>query len=249
MVDNKLTTIDFWVDNDKHHFFKRYDEGHGIDDFIIKYIPTTKLGSCLEIGSFPGPHLATFGDLGYALNGVDFHPLNKDLLPAWLQQQGFTIEEFVSIDFFKYSPHKKFDVVASFGFIEHFVDYEDMIQRHINLVNDNGYIIITTPNFKGLIQKSLHIFFDKINLSKHNIESMQPTKWKKILEDNNFEIIYYGYFGDFWFWHGAEKLPKWKTFLLWFVERAVPRIRKLLWFQSSLFSAYAGIVAVKKTTS
>lgn len=245
MLQNKLTTKEFWVHNENGVNFVRHTN-HGIDALIKKYIPATTEGCCIEIGSYPGPFLSTFGDLGYTLNGIDFHPDNTKGLPSWLQSLQYKTDQFLCVDFFDFKPTQKYDVVASFGFIEHFVNFESVIATHNALVKENGYLIITTPNFKGRIQYWLHKNFDKQNLALHNTESMNPLKWKKQLEDDGFEIIYYGYFGDFWFWHAPEKLSSFRRKMLWFIDRTVPRIRKVLWFQSPGFSAYAGIVAKKK---
>lgn len=243
-MDNRLTSKEFWVTAGQTHKFSRHIL-HGIDFFIKRYIPRNENGNCIEIGSYPGPHLATFGDMGYKLNGIDFHPDNSTALPAWLNSQGYKTGEFLSIDFFEFEIKQKYDVVASFGFIEHFIDYKEVLVKHASLVGDNGYIIVTTPNFRGWIQYWLHNNFDKKNLAHHNTESMNPSAWKKLLEALHFEIIYYGYFGDFWFWHSHEKLPAWKRNMLWVIERIIQRARKMLWFQSPAFSAYAGIVARK----
>lgn len=245
-MDNKLTTKEFWVQPGIQYEFSRH-KSHDIDTFIKKYIPKISNGTCIEIGSYPGPHLATFGDLGYTLNGIDFHPDNSLSLPIWLNKENYEVGIFQSVDFFEFETNQKYDVVASFGFIEHFINYKEVIEKHASFVaNDIGYLIITTPNFRGCLQYFLHKFFDKKNLALHNTESMNPRIWKNILEEAGFEIIYHGYFGNFWFWHGHENLPKWKKKLLWVIERAIPRIRRILWFQSSIFSAYAGIVARKK---
>lgn len=244
-MDNKLTTKESWITNAQDfHFFRH--ESHGIDTFIKKYIPENKKGNCIEIGSYPGPHLTTFGDLGYCLNGIDFHPGNVTGLPAWLNSLNYRTGEFVNIDFFEFETTKKYDVVASFGFIEHFINYKDVIVKHAFLVNENGYLVITTPNFRGRIQYWLHKNFDKKNLALHNTESMNPLIWKNLLEKYGFEIVFHGYFGGFWFWHGHEKLPGWKKKMLWVIERVIPRVKKIFWFQSPAFSAYAGIVAKKK---
>lgn len=242
---DKLTSREYWVNEEQEHVFSRH-YGHGIDTFIKKYIPPVKSGDCIEIGSYPGPFLASFGDLGYTLNGIDFHPRNKDKVPQWLQSLNFPTASFVTEDFFEYSTTKKFDVVASFGFIEHFQNYEAVILKHAALVNENGYLLITTPNFRGFIQHWLHKTFDKANLSLHNRSSMQPGKWAALLEENGFEVIYKGHFGDFWFWRATEKMSPLKRRAIWFIERIIPRLRKLLWFQSSIFSAYCGIVAKRK---
>ena len=244
-ITNKLTTKDFWVQNNTEVKFNRHSD-HGIDNLIKRYIPPTSSGSCLEIGSYPGPFLSTFGDLGYILNGIDFHPDNAIRLPIWLQSQGYKTNQFLCVDFFDYKPEQKYEVVASFGFIEHFLNFESVIETHADLVKEEGYLVITTPNFKGSIQHWLHINFDKQNLALHNTKSMDPAIWKSQLEHLGFEVMYSGYFGDFWFWHGNEELSIIRKKSLWFIDRLIPRMRKLLWFQSSAFSAYAGIVARKK---
>lgn len=245
-MSDKLTNKEFWIHDAENHQFERHSNNHEIDVFINKFIPPNQNGRCIEIGSFPGHHLPTFGDLGYTLTGLDFHPLNKTALRKWLQDQNFVTEDFITADFFDFTTPDKYDVVASFGFIEHFVDYKDVILRHAALVSNGGYLIITTPNFKGSIQNVLHKYFDSDNLSKHNVNSMDPNEWKELLLRNGFDILYTGYFGGFCFWHGHEKLSETRKKLLWITERLIIRIRKLLWFESPAFSSYAGIVARKK---
>ncbi len=242
--EERLTTKEYWTSEDPCFSFQRHTD-HEIDVLIKKYIPRTNHGSCLEIGSFPGPFLTTFGDLGYRLNGIDFHPKNEKDLPAWLSSQGFTTSEFRTIDFFKYDTAKKYDVVASFGFIEHFKDFREVILKHISLVNNNGYLVITTPNFKGWIQQWLHRTFDKNNLKLHNLESMQPKVWATIMKANGFEVIYTGYFGGFQFWKANEKMNVIKRTSFWFIVRIIPLLCKILRFESKAFSAYCGVIGRK----
>lgn len=241
-----MTTQEFWENTRAQNYFKRQDAGHGIDEFIKKYVPVTDQASVIEIGSYPGPHLATFGDLGYELNGVDFCKDNAVGLPGWLKNEGFKVGQFEACDFFEYKQDRLFDVVCSFGFIEHFNNYEEIIIKHALLVKPQGYLVITTPNFRGLVQYLLHKYFDENNLALHNVKSMCPDKWSELLSDMGYEIKYAGYFGGFWFWRGEEQLSYLKRKILWLLERVIPRLRKLLWFESSFFSAYCGIVAVKK---
>jgi 2-polyprenyl-3-methyl-5-hydroxy-6-metoxy-1,4-benzoquinol methylase len=238
----RLTTEEYWTAEAPGFFFGRYD-GHAVEKIIKKYIPATNGGNCIEIGSFPGPFLTVFGDMGYTLNGIDFHPKNERDLPAWLLSQGYKIDEFKTVDFFNHATTKKFDVVASFGFIEHFENYDEVILKHAELVSDDGYVIITTPNFRGSIQCWLHKTFDNENLLLHNLESMQPQKWAALLRNNGFEIIYQGFFGGFLFWRANEKMGKVKEKVFWFVVRIIPRLRKIIWFESPAFSGFCGVVA------
>ncbi len=245
METNRLSTQEFWVSDRGYNFNFQRHTGHAYDKLILKYIPDTKNGTCLEIGSYPGPHLTTFGDLHYTLNGVDFNPDNAKGLPAWLKKEGFKVGHFAAEDLFQFKTDELYDVVCSFGFIEHFINYEEVIQRHIDLTKINGYVLITTPNFRGRIQYWLHKTFDKENLSIHNVKSMRPDLWANQLEENGFEILYQGYFGGFWFWKGKPHLTWVKRKLIWIIERIIIRVRPLFRFESAAFSAHCGIVARK----
>lgn len=240
--NERLTDESFWI-TAKPVVFSNHD-GHEIDIFIRKFIPpATQNQSVLEIGSFPGPFLSTFGKLGYCLNGIDFHPGNETDLPRWLNSMGYCTGDFHTKDFFEFSTDKKFDVVTSFGFIEHFENFEEVIRMHIDLLKPGGTLLITVPNFSGSIQHWLHRTFDKVNLSHHNTKSMNPGLWKIILHKHGLVVEWSGYFGDFWFWKGDEPRSGIKKWTLWLIERIIPRLRKILWFQSPAFSAYCGIVA------
>jgi 2-polyprenyl-3-methyl-5-hydroxy-6-metoxy-1,4-benzoquinol methylase len=238
----RLTTREFWTAENPQFRFKRHSS-HAIYNLIREYIPENKEGNCVEIGSFPGPFLTVFGELGYTLNGIDFHPKNERELARWLKREGYKTGEFKTIDFYEFTTSNRFDVVSSFGFIEHFKNYKEIILKHIELVNETGYLVITTPNFRGWIQKWLHKTYDKTNLSFHNLESMQPEVWASLLTENGFEIKYKGYFGGFLFWKSAEPMSLLKRKSLWIIERVIQRLRKVLWFQSASFSGYCGIVA------
>ena len=64
--------------------------------------------------------------------------------------------------------------VSSFGFIEHFVNWKEILTQQARLVNNGGYLVVEAPNFYGLIQKMLHWFFDKENYKRHYVPSMSP---------------------------------------------------------------------------
>ena len=119
----------------------------------------------------------------------------------------------------------KFDVVASFGFIEHFTNWEDIFLKHIELVNDNGYLIMEVPNFIGNFQNFLHKNFDKKNYEHHHIPAMDIDNWADILKTNGFRILYKGYFGPFHFWTQVDHSRK---LLEWQILRSLITIRPVL---------------------
>lgn len=81
--------------------------------------------SVLEIGCFPGKFLSVFGELGYELNGIDISPRVETDLPIWLRDKGYKTGNFINADFFDYADSRKYGVVCSFGFIEHFVNWQE----------------------------------------------------------------------------------------------------------------------------
>lgn len=247
-TEKRLTTREYWTKENLQFEFQRHN-GHAVETLLRKFIPFNREGSCIEIGSFPGPFLTVFGDLGYTLNGIDFHQKNELELPRWLQGLGYKTGEFKTTDFFEYPISRKFDVVASFGFIEHFDNYKEVILKHAALVKPGGYLALTTPNFRGEIQYWLHSTFDSNNLALHNLESMQPNLWASLLVDNGFEIKYQGHFGGFLFWRSPQQMGTLKKRSLWIIERVITRLGKLIWFQSPAFSGYCGLIASKKQTT
>lgn len=216
-------------------------------DFLKSFLGPIKLGAeCIEIGSFPGSMLPTLGNLGYILNGIDISPRNENELPEKLNAMGYKIGKFWSKDFFKFKPKEQFDLVCSFGFVEHFENYLDVIKMHAEMTKQGGYLVITAPNFRGFFQYIIHYLFDKKNLKIHNIKSMRPKQWAQFLVDNGFEIKFAGYFGGFYIWLGNKGGNKFNKFLLYVVYVTVSKLNKLLKKESSLYSYNCGVVARKK---
>jgi SAM-dependent methyltransferase len=168
-----------------------------IVQLIEKYVPDMQ-GTCFEVGCYPGRYLARFGMKGYTLNGIDNHSRLSELT-GWLKRSGYKTGQLVAGDFLN-TELPKYDLVCSFGFIEHFADWTTVVKRQAKLVDNGGYLVLTTPNFKGIIQYLLHFAIDKENLETHNIEAMDPDMWSKILIDEGFIVKFNGYFGGFEFW-------------------------------------------------
>ena len=244
--ETRLTDKEYWLQSYGDHQFGKQDEKHDINIFIKKYIKKVKNGKCLELGSFPGPFLSTLGDLGYKLNGIDYHPDNATKLPNWLKSIGYHTENFMVEDIFNIKPSPQFDLVCSFGLIEHFTNYKEVIHIHSTFLKTGGTLLITTPNMKGWMQQIFRRILDKKNLDAHYLPSMNPKKWSKYLNDNGFRVEYYGYFGNFGFWVAEPQNQKgWKKHLLQFVFYLSVFFRRFIPFESSAYSCYCGIVAQK----
>jgi len=217
-------------------------------DFIRRWIETHiaplkgQPRTCLEAGCYPGRFLAVFGELGYELHGID-RVDNLDLLPEWLKQSGYRTGRFHKCDFNRFCPELKYDVVCSFGFIEHFTNWESILERHAALVADNGYLVVEAPNFTGGFQYWLHSRFDKKNLARHHTPAMKVEKWADLLEAGGFEIIYAGYFGKFRFWTEPEPRRLSERLFLRLLRIMQPALKVLLPRDKRLYSPFCGVIA------
>ena len=135
--------------------FKKAKKNDSIRLLIEKYItplPPNVHKECIEIGCFPGTYLAILGDLGYQVNGVDFCD-NLASMESILNEFGYRTGSFIQKDFLTFESSKRYDIVASFGFIEHFTNYEALIEKHIDLVAPDGFLVLEAPNLTGRFQK------------------------------------------------------------------------------------------------
>lgn len=194
-----LTTLDYWI-NAQGKLDITLNDNNIIENWINNYLINTKIKTSFEIGCYPGKFLTILGKKGIEVNGIDFIS-DVVKLEGIFKEKGYNVGEFINTDFTKFKSLKTYDCVMSFGFIEHFLNWEEIMIKQLDLVSENGYVIIEVPNFRGVFQKLPRLIFDYKNYMRHNIDSMDIEKWNIILKNNGFEIISSEYFGgyDLWF--------------------------------------------------
>ncbi|QKJ30431.1 class I SAM-dependent methyltransferase [Mucilaginibacter mali] len=213
---------EYWDAGYENIAIRKASDTDPISQVIRAYIPPAQPnGHAFEIGCYPAQFLCVLGDMGYTLNGVDATP-RVAALPVALANLGYTTGKFEN-NRFEDLDKVKYDVVASFGFIEHFTNWPAVIKAHTEFLKPGGYLIITTPNFKGLFQYLYHRLVDNPNLERHVVSSMSPRKWKKQLERAGMTVIASGYTGNF-FWDEAQR----NSIFYRVVKRAFTRIFKLV---------------------
>ena len=201
-----LTTEEFWTKLGR----KIPKPGDKTSDMEFREILEEHLsktdGIALEVGCVPGTFLAyLYNKFGYLPEGIDFDKKTKEITSKTLENfgvMGFTIYQK---DFNKWRPKKRYDLECSFGFIEHFDNAKEIVQKHIDLVKEGGKVIIEIPNFAGF-NGFLHRLVDRPNLEKHNTSIMNLEFFKKIAEENNLKIKYLGYYGSWHFQWGYGRL-------------------------------------------
>lgn len=178
-------------------------------------------GTCFEIGCYPGNNLLYFAkEFGYSVSGLDITPMVHSKMLGYLKANGVQPEELICQDFLTYQPSKTYDLVCSFGFIEHFRNYEEMIIKHIQMVKNGGILVITCPNLTGF-QYILQLIIDRRWLPSHVISAMSLRKWRRVLEANHMRLLYHGYYKTAGFVGGPDK-PR-TRFQRW-VSRKVERL-------------------------
>ena len=105
----------------------------------------------LEIGSAPGRlSIEVWRRLGIRPYGLEYTEAGVLAQQALYRRFGLAEEWVVRGDLFD-APWRtrhaaSFDLVASFGFIEHFSDPRDVVEKHLELLRPGGLLVVTVPN-------------------------------------------------------------------------------------------------------
>ncbi len=191
-----------------------------------KFMPRLSSGkSFIEIGGFPGIFAAYFYKHGIKdITVLDFY-MNTDIVRKFehINDLPENTIQCIDTDFFNFSSERKYDVVFSSGFIEHFQNTKDVIARHVNLLSENGQLLILIPNFLGLNGK-IQKWLDKENLNSHNLNSMEISYLKNIIKSFDLHDVSIDYVGKPILW--LEPKPE---------NRRFKKIVKMLSYASKFF--------------
>ncbi len=237
----------YWENQVSKFKYEIAADGDLVRQLISRWLTRVDNKTALEIGCVPGRYLGYLGTLGYKLYGIDVLSDSLQSMKEWLVISGFRMGEISCMELESMPTNNKFDLVCSFGLLEHFEDYRSILKKHMDLVATNGLVIITTPNFRGWGQNLLHQWLDKENLLRHNVLSMQPAQWADWMEHSNFEILYQGYFGYFSFWVEESDKRNWlKKMIVMCLIKTLPITSRLLPKNTKSLSPFCGVVARKK---
>lgn len=197
-MNNNLTDRKFWEEYWKNYQYTKIPD----HVFFEQYIPKMPQGAtAIEIGGFPGT-MSIFFHKKYGLDVslldyyIDTNIVNK------LEKHNDLVSNTIHCieqDFFSYQSDFKYDLVYSIGFIEHFEDTLDVIKRHVELLSENGDLLIILPNFRGLngwLQKC----FDRPNYDAHNLNSMKIKLLNEIMKKLPVKEIHIDYIGKPMLW-------------------------------------------------
>ncbi len=203
MKPNTLTNKTHWNNqwkSIKPKFLTEADFHTLFTSVFKKYLPYNPDFTCLEVGCVPGNLLIEFHRIfGYKIYGVDYSD-KIGLFRKNMQVNNIKNYKVYKADILKFKSQLKFDVVSSFGLIEHFVDPSPYIIKMFSLVKKGGYFVIHLPNFRN-IQYLIHLLSDKKLFETHYLEFMDADKLEilvaKICRVKTLYAGYYGIIQDF----------------------------------------------------
>lgn len=160
---------------------------------FFKADPNVKL---IEIGCAPGRWLVYFHEkYNYQVSGIDNSETGIRKTRDNLKYHNID-GKIYKADLLKFHLPKKYDVMLSLGFIEHFEEVDKVIEKHLSLLKLGGKLILGIPNFKGvnfLIQKYMYVDL----LAKHNLRIMNRDFFENLPQIFPLEKIWMNYVGGF----------------------------------------------------
>jgi 2-polyprenyl-3-methyl-5-hydroxy-6-metoxy-1,4-benzoquinol methylase len=242
----------FWSGSDQADV--RFDpESRNLRDLhslFRRWLPSAPGKKFIELGCHPGRFLWYFATyFGCRVSGVDYieslcrtteynladHGIQADIIHANLLD--FNVE-----------PDASWDIVASFGLLEHFDVGAGIIRKHFELAVPGGIVVITVPNLQGIYGNILRIL-EPDAFAAHRIISLEQLK-VETETSTKCEILEAGYFGRLGFGHTGLREAAGR--LVWpfgyFARAALYAVEKMAQYllkPSAALSPYIAVLARK----
>jgi len=166
--------------NEKRKLFEEYVK------LITKY---KKMGFLLDVGCSSGLFLEVARSFSWKCYGVE---VNKDTA-AIAKQKGFTIVvgDLLNANF----SNETFDVITLWEVLEHVRDPTNTLRHARNLLKNNGYLFISTPNISGFEPEvSYHLMGKTMNFWRHpeppgHLYQFSVNTIQKLLVKTGFKVV------------------------------------------------------------
>jgi SAM-dependent methyltransferase len=211
-------------------------------------------GRAIEIGSAPGDNLARL-KLQFDCEpfGIEYTEEGVKANRETFKSIGVPMENVIHADFFDdafLERHRgAYDVVLSCGFIEHFDNPREVVDRHLALLKPGGTLIISIPRLVGINYLLAKLFAPDM-LPIHNLRIMRRRAFLGLFDPASVDRLFAGYCGvvnvSIVTSHGASRWCR-------AINRCQPALNFLLRIfpfrpESSLFSPVLLFVGRKRCT-
>ena len=150
-----LSTKDYWDKTVKGAKLPRFPDilRHNIRAIVDSLDPVLKCArakTLIEVGCAASEWLPYFAKrYGYRVSGLDYSETGCALAAENLRLHGVEYEKIVCTDLLEWKSIEKYDVVVSFGVIEHFVSSGEILKIFAKHLNEGGLVITVVPNLRG----------------------------------------------------------------------------------------------------
>jgi 2-polyprenyl-3-methyl-5-hydroxy-6-metoxy-1,4-benzoquinol methylase len=262
--DNKLSTQSYWDEVLKSAKLPRKNSSSTyVYNITMKYVDRLlmngKYATFFEVGCGSSGWLPYFAEkYNYEVSGLDYSEVGCELAKKNLELQQIKYGQIFCRDFFLPNPTdgKKYDVVFSYGVIEHFSNPEQIVEIFDHLLSTNGLMITLIPNFNGLMGRLTKRFMPDV-YEIHNI--ITPKQLAEYHSANGLQVIKNGYAGilafgvmpwvksNHWLFKENTVRRKISLFCLKALDKALGFIFRILPFDlpSKTFSPYEICIAQK----
>jgi 2-polyprenyl-3-methyl-5-hydroxy-6-metoxy-1,4-benzoquinol methylase len=149
---------------------------------------SNKKAKLIEIGCGNSVYLSYFHkQFGFEVSGIDYSEYGCEQTKKILARDGVSGNIYLG-DLFNPPADliEKFDVVCSFGVVEHFNDTKDVLQHIGKFLKPGGILITTIPNLTG-ITGSLQKWMNKPVYDIHKVMSLDDISGH--INEAGFEIL------------------------------------------------------------
>lgn len=195
MRKHGYTDKDYW---EKYWDKEERDIQFYFDKLLDQYISWKDVSSYMEVGGAPGSIMAFMSkEHGLSVSTVDF--TEKARISEFLKSHGVKDFNVFQDDFltFNIDSHcKKYDIVASWGFVEHFKKKTTarFIEKQKDMVSEDGYLIVELPNIRRAFWLVYWIFNRKV-IKIHNLAVMDLPWLKQCVNGGGkFDLLYASYY-------------------------------------------------------
>lgn len=200
---DKLTTQQYWEEYytnkekpQKQQIVSVCSQYDAFWSLLMQNNEATPPKTIMEIGGYPGRYIAYLSDKYNLIpTSIDY---NSDKTKIEETFNAFNIKEYhiIQADIFKHEIIEQYDIVISNGFIEHFENFDEVLDKHYQYLKPGGTLFVLVPNMKYYIHFYKYLV-DYKNLKIHNLKCMKSSVFKKFGERNQLETIKIEYFGGF----------------------------------------------------
>lgn len=207
-----LTTAEYWdrslaiADVAKDAWYRKLARRH-FDEFFRRILYASKAAPrVLELGCAPGRMLCRLHGIrrNCHFEGIDFAPDGVQATERTLQRHGVHAPIHTGDMRFVQLPNP-FDVVVSFGLIEHFEDPAEVLRHHVRFCRPGGCVAVTLPNFSPWLIQHLAQWCAPDVAATHNFQIMNECMLEVAMHAAGLENVEVGSFGGPRVWMAANR--------------------------------------------